>query len=187
MLTRVKKLQKGDTLIEVLFAVTVFSLVAVGALSIMNSGVATGQRALEISLVREQMDAQAEALRYVHDSYVAAYPNPVSGQPSGEWPKIIANQITQASAFGNCEPPSKAFIINTSTVKLESRSTITSNVQTYSQLRLAPAVVAEGLWVEAVKSDSLNKYVDFHIRACWDSLGLSVPMTLGTIVRLYEP
>lgn len=188
MLTKARKLQKGDTLIEALFAVTVFSLVAVGALSIMNSGVATGQRALEISLVREQMDAQAEVLRYVHDSYVAAYPNPISGQPSGEWPKIIAIANNQASTFGTCKVlPSKAFIINTSTVKLENRSTITTDVQTYSQLRLLPAVSAEGLWVEAVKSDSLNKYVDFHIRACWDSQGLSVPMTLGTIVRLYEP
>ena len=187
MLTKSSKSQKGDTLIEALFAITVFSLVAVGALSIMNSGIATGQRALEISLVREQMDAQAEVLRYVHDSYVAAYPNPVSGQPSGEWTKIIANQITQASTFGNCTPPSSAFVINTSTVKLENRSVVTSNVQTYSRLRLLPAVSSEGLWVEAIKSDNLNKYVDFHIRACWDSLGLSAPMTLGTIVRLYEP
>jgi len=187
MLVKDKNMQKGDTLIEALFAITVFSLVAVGAISIMNSGVATGQRALEISLVREQMDAQAETLRYIHDSYVAAYPNSVSGQPSGDWPKIIANQITQASTFGNCTPPSKAFVINPATVKVEARTTITSNVQTYSQLRLAPVFSSEGLWVEAVKSDSSNKYVDFHIRACWDSLGLSTPMTLGTIVRLYEP
>ena len=187
MLIGARSLQKGDTLIEVLFAVTVFSLVAVGALSIMNSSIATAQRALEISLVREQMDAQAEALRYIHDSYVAAYPNPTAGQPSGEWSKIIANQISQASTFGTCAPPNEAFIINTSTVKLENRSAITSNVQTYSQLRLLPVVSAEGLWVEAVKADNLNKYVDFQIRACWYSLGLSSPMTLGTIVRLYEP
>lgn len=189
MLVKARKLQTGDTLIEVLFAITVFSLVVVGALSIMNSGVATGQRALEISLVREQMDAQAETLRYIHDSYVAAYPSPIPGQPSGEWSNIIAKQANQASGFGACdeEPPSNAFIINTATVKLQNRSAITTNVQTYSQLRLGQAAPAEGLWVEAVKSDNLNKYVDFHIRACWDSLGLSVPMSLGTIVRLYEP
>ncbi len=187
MLAKFKRLQRGDTLIEVLFAVTVFSLVAVGALTIMNSSMETAQRSLEISLVREQMDAQAEAIRYIHDAYVAAYPNPVAGQTSGEWANIVANQVPQASTFGTCTPPSKAFIVNTDTVKVEARSAITSNVQTYAQLRLTPSVSSEGLWVEAVKSNNLNKYVDFHIRACWNSQGLTVPMTLGTIVRLYVP
>jgi prepilin-type N-terminal cleavage/methylation domain-containing protein len=74
--------QKGDTLIEVLFAVTVFSLVAVGSLSIMNQGTTVAQRSLETTLVRQEIDAQAETLRFVHDSYIAAYPNVVSGEPS---------------------------------------------------------------------------------------------------------
>jgi len=93
-----KIFQKGDTLIEVLFAVTVFSLVAVGALSIMNSSTAVAERALETTLVRNQIDAQAEVLRYIHDSYIATYPNPVSGQPSAEWSnKIITNEVTNAT------------------------------------------------------------------------------------------
>ena len=183
----IKKTQKGDTLIEVLFAVTVFSLVVVGALSIMNSSLATAQRSLEISLVRNQIDAQAEALRYIHDSYVATYPNPVAGQPSAEWSKIAVNEATTATTFGTCTPPANAFIVNTSNEKLEARSVITTNVQSYAQLRLTPSVSSEGLWVEAIKSNVNNKYVDFHIRACWYSQGLNVPMTLGTIVRLYEP
>ncbi len=184
----IRLFQRGDTLIEVLFAVTVFSLVTVGALSIMNSSTAMAERALETTLVRNQIDAQAEALRYIHDSYVAAYPNPVAGQPSAEWStNIVANEAPSASTFGNCTPPSNAFVINTNTEKVESRSVITSNVQTYAQLRLTPSVSSEGLWIEAVKASSTNKYVDFHIRACWSSQGLSTPMTLGTIVRLYEP
>ena len=55
---------KGDTLVEVILAVTVFSMVAVGTISIMNKGVAIAQHSLEISLVRQQIDAQAEMLRY---------------------------------------------------------------------------------------------------------------------------
>jgi prepilin-type N-terminal cleavage/methylation domain-containing protein len=182
-----KIFQKGDTLIEVLFAVTVFSLVVVGALSIMNSSTAVAERALETTLVRNQIDAQAEALRYIHDSYIATYPNPVAGQPSAEWStKITTNEATSASAFGTCTPPGNAFVVNTGTDKVESSSVITTDVQTYAQLRLNPTV-SEGLWVEAIKSNNTNKYIDFHIRACWYSQGLNVPMTLGTIVRLYEP
>ena len=65
--------QRGDTLIEVMFAFAIFALVAVGSLTIMNQGIAAAQRSLEITLVRAQMDAQAEAIRYIHQAYVAAY------------------------------------------------------------------------------------------------------------------
>jgi type II secretory pathway pseudopilin PulG len=66
--------ERGDTIIEVLFAVTVFAMVAVGAMTIMNQGTATAQRSLEVTLVRQQIDAQAEAIRYIHQAYVSAYP-----------------------------------------------------------------------------------------------------------------
>ena len=55
--------ERGDTIIEVLLAITVFSLVAVGAMTIMSQGTNTTQRSLEMSLVKQQIDAQAEALR----------------------------------------------------------------------------------------------------------------------------
>lgn len=199
MLARIRALQTGDTLIEVLFAVTVFSLVAVGSLSIMNQGTATAQRSLEITLVRQEIDAQAETLRFIHDSYIAAYPNIVVGTPAAQWTAIIAksNGITQASVFGTCLTtlPSSDFIINAKTATLETNPTIlTSSVPTYSQLRydtLMPTVLlkAEGIWVEAVRSVATNRTgsVDFHIRACWQSSNQTTPMTLGTIVRLYEP
>ena len=58
---------RGDTIVEVVFAVTIFSMVAVGAISIMNKGVAIAQQSLEITLVRQQIDSQAEMLRYIHD------------------------------------------------------------------------------------------------------------------------
>jgi len=198
MLANARFLQKGDTLIEVLFAVTVFSLVAVGSLSIMNQGTATAQRSLEITLVRQEIDAQAEALRFIHDSYIAAYPNAISGEASGEWSKIVANPVPQASAFGTCPQPlpTGAFIINTKTAKLEPNTKLTATVPTYSQLRYdtsAPTVLtnAEGIWVEAVRSavvpGNSSGSVDFHISACWQSSNQTTPMTLGTIVRLYEP
>ena len=58
---------RGDTIIEVLLAVTIFSLVAVGSMVLMNRGVAMAQQSLETTLVRQQIDAQAEMLRFVHD------------------------------------------------------------------------------------------------------------------------
>jgi len=195
------RLQRGDTLVEVLFAVAVFSLVAVGGMSVMNAGLSTVQRSLEMSLAREEMDSQAEVIRFMHDSYISAYPNIISGTPAYEWQRIINNQvIASASQLGNCTAPNKSFIVNTKTAKVDNTTPVSGSVPTYSQLRYSLAVPAttppsttstvasiEGLWVEAVKSNSSNKFIDFHIRACWDSAGSNVPVTLGTIVRLYEP
>ena len=211
---KTKKFERGDTLIEVLFAVTVFSLVAIGAISIMNQGTAAAQRSLEITLVRQQIDAQAETLRFLNASYVSAYSNGVTfaaDTPAGQWQQIrnyiLSRGNSDVSAFGTdggvCKstPPEGSFIMNTSGAKLEKLDGDKyKSAVTYSQVRYVDTgstkslADAEGIWIEGVVSKTFagdNQgnagYVDFHIRACWDSPGLAVPMTIGTIVRLYEP
>ena len=61
---------RGDTLIEVMFAVAVFGLGAVGAIALMNTGLASVQNSLETTMARQEIDAQAEALRFIHDAYL---------------------------------------------------------------------------------------------------------------------
>ena len=62
--------KKGDTLIEVLLAVGIFSMIAISVVAVMSGGTSEAQLALETTLTREEIDAQAEALRYIHDSYI---------------------------------------------------------------------------------------------------------------------
>ena len=62
--------KKGDTLIEVLLAVGIFSMIAISVVAIMSGGTSSAQTALETTLAREEIDAQAEALRYIHSSYI---------------------------------------------------------------------------------------------------------------------
>lgn len=213
MLNRIKsRFDRGDTLIEVLFAITIFSLVAVGSLSIMNQGTATSQRALEITLVRQEIDAQAEALRFLNSSFVSAYQSGATypaNTPAGQWQlmqtSIISTGMVSASPFGvdpvnNTCPtaPQGSFIINTNTATFIAPADGKLGLaQTFSQVRydnVGQVTMAEGVWIEAVRSatvagnDQSNAgYIDFNIRACWDSPGQSVPVTIGTIVRLYEP
>lgn len=63
------KTKRGDTLIEVLLAVAVFSIIAVSSVGIMNHGLNRTQAALETTMARAEIDSQAEALRFIHDSY----------------------------------------------------------------------------------------------------------------------
>lgn len=65
------KWKKGDTLIEVALAIGIFSLVAITVVSVVSASLTGAQSALETTVTREELDAQAEALRFIHDSYVS--------------------------------------------------------------------------------------------------------------------
>jgi len=87
-----------------------------------------------------------------------------------------------------------SFVFDTSKATMVSDSTIFKKPDTFSQLVYNGSRVltsSDGLWIEGVRTNPSSGanagYIDFHIRACWDTHGMSVPMNLGTIVRLYEP
>ena len=63
---------KGDTLIEVTIAVGIFSMIAVIIVSVVNGSASGAQVALETTLAREEIDAQAEALRFIQSSYISS-------------------------------------------------------------------------------------------------------------------
>lgn len=170
--------QRGDTIIEVLFATAALSLVIVISFAIMNRGLATAQLAVENTFVRQNIDGQAEALRYLRNAYVNS--SEPAGHIASEWGKINERLVSQASPFGNCEPSSQAFYLNTDTVAVQ---TDIQPAQTF-----AGAEFGQGLWVEAVQPNippGQPEYIDFHIRACWDPPSAGPTATTGTIVRLY--
>ena len=68
---RGKRFTHGDTLIEILFSVAIFGLVAISTVAAMNRGVSQAQSSLESSVARTEIEAQAEALRYINNAYAA--------------------------------------------------------------------------------------------------------------------
>ena len=66
-----KFVKRGDTIIEVTIAVSIFSLVSVISLQLMNRDIAILQGALEAEMARNEIDAQAEALRYIQNAYLS--------------------------------------------------------------------------------------------------------------------
>jgi type II secretory pathway pseudopilin PulG len=206
MLKFIRHSDQGDTLIEVLFAIAAFSLIAISSLAIMNQGANTAQRSLEITLVRQQLDAQAETLRYLNSSYVTVFRPGVaygSATPAAQWSDILnSGLVTNVSNFPDTSCPSKpipsSFILNTHTatfVPLNNTNGIFTPATTFSQVIYnGDQIKSDGVWIEAKRYTTTGypnqanaDYIDFYIRACWSSPGESTPATLGTIVRLYEP
>lgn len=199
----ISRKETGDTVVEVAIAFAVFSLLAVGASMIMNRGMTSAQESLETTLVRQQMDGQAETLRYLHQEYIAEYPN-ITSPVASTFRDILDNRATDADAspFGDVEcledipdlknpflvrPDSPEDIITKTNDKLQAISA--GGPAGYA---IREGDTSYGLWIEAVKGDDAAVgtgalFYDFHIRACWYGLTSDKPRTLGTIVRLYVP
>lgn len=189
---------RGDTIIEVLLAVTVFSLVAVTAIVVMNHGTSSAQRSLEVTQVKQQIDAQAEALRAAHQEDLASRSQ--TGKPSADWAGIAAlpDQGTIDVSGTTCPADfSNAFILNARTATLYNDTRIqtmdNASAPPYSKIVYQDKGMSNvisgvyGIWIE--KSTDANfspKAYDFRIRACWYGAGLAVPMQLETTVRLYD-
>lgn len=187
--------QRGDTIIEVLLAITVFSLVSVGAMTIMNQGTNAAQRALEITHVRQQIDAQAEALRALQQSAAAG--------DTTAWERVTGDSTRHyyADAEKATTCPSEntdiegSFILNPNTAAPVLNSTWFKNVNAsdslpYSQVRVVGAAIeSTGVWIERDfdEGDSLPDLYTFTVNACWKAAGISQPSKLETVVRLYDP
>lgn len=189
-----RKFNRGDTLVEVLLGVTIFSLVAVVALETMNRGMAIAQYSLETTLVRQQVDAQAEMLRYAHD------------MKNDTWKKLVDNNSVSVSVVNDNEGnlgvekcpddfSTKEFAL-AATPSLASKISILNNPGDYKSAETYARVDSDtkktyGISVRLVKpstatgSRDSNKY-DAYIKACWMPVGSKMPATIGTIVRLYD-
>lgn len=201
---------RGDTLVEVMFATAVAALLILLALTVMNRSLAQIQMAVETTFVRQAIDAEAETLRYIRDQY-SARATLDNARNTKIWQDIVRDHLqTSATAFGRCQPSvtgdplngggegsTKAFYIKGTTSSDPDGDAVgVDNLTLYSVGSLSRsatyAQVGRGIWVEAVKgggvAGSETKYIDFHVRACWDPpFSSDTKATLGTIVRLqYE-
>lgn len=91
--------RKGDTLVEVVLALSIFATLAVMAIHTMNSGMYQAERSVEITMARNQIDAQAEAIRFIQNNYVAEREYPANKQQfSRLWKEIVEKYtVTQAN------------------------------------------------------------------------------------------
>ncbi len=248
-----KSFKKGDTLIEVTFAIAAFALVSILTINVMNSGLNKAQAALELTQVRNEMNAQAEAIRFIHNSFTlerersreedqqyrnlwmllsrqkngTLSPDAVVNDPE-DIPKLAVNRSCQEIYDGMDDGIYRAFLINTRLIDPSQSSDLRKTIITTksSPDRFIPTTLnarvvyglnsssdrnsdeelaedgfyqeiasAEGIFIVAARDETDNarsmsstpEFFDYHIRACWVAPGDTVPTTIGTIMRLYNP
>lgn len=175
--------QPGDTIIEVVVAITVFSLVAVGSITVMNNGLMMAQRSLEITLVRQQIDAQAEMLRYIHDRSRESETSPYRGLWTSITPTAAPRQLMSYSECPEGRLSSESIAL---TPREGGGIAIVDQYVTPVTYARVVSGQSQGISIQLARVSGGSVY-DAYIQACWYAPGLSRPMTLGTIVRLYDP
>lgn len=182
---------RGDTLVEVIVSIAVFSLVTVGLFSIMQRGTAGATGAMERSQVRMIMNTQAEYLAYLRDQYNTARMNSTSiavDSPAGQWVRIRDNvSATPAPATNSCTTTAPA-----SSFYIKRTSGVFDIVTGTPTMPTGMPNAGDGMWIQKVDPEGYasgalkQRYHDFYILSCWNVVGTTTQY-LSTIVRLYEP
>jgi hypothetical protein len=182
---------RGDTVVELVLAFAIFSLAAVTTVLILNKGVAISQRSLEQSLVRQQVDGQAEIIRYLRDT------------ASPRWADLKGLVTTKPLGLTNAKCPTvdvistggaNGFIVVPDATDVAGFRVMRASTTTYQLAQVFAKIdfvkkKSDGMWVQIVKAEDGGSGVDaydFYVHGCWDAPGLDVPMSVGTIVRLYD-
>jgi type II secretory pathway pseudopilin PulG len=116
------KTKKGDTIVEVCIAISIFAMTSILAITVMNVGMNKVQANLELIMARNEIDAQAEALRFVHNEVIRENRND-TGTYTQIWKKITSAANPSENSIGeynvaNCSNiydtnwPNNIFAIN---------------------------------------------------------------------------
>ncbi len=187
-----RRFESGDTIIEVVLAFAIFSAAAMGTITLINSGLATTQRNLETTLVRQQIDTQAEQLRYLRDTGDPAWSSIINPAALVATPLGLDDSCREASGIDQgfyVRPAIAADPANTTYTRQAITSSTLATPTTYAKIDYSTgASQSQGIWIQATRAQQNGAVAayDFYIHACWDSYGMDQPVTLGTIVRIYE-
>lgn len=161
---KLSRLKSGDTLIEVTLAVGIFSMVAVAVVSVINSNLSNAQVDLETTVAREQIDAQAEALRFIQNAHITNMNNDKTSVYDTLWNNYITKNAVTQSTFSSKYNPTpktcseiydgrltslKAFVLNinkmgsgnASDIYVSADTSISKNGPTFSAAATYPRLV----------------------------------------------
>ncbi|HEX6462362.1 MAG TPA: prepilin-type N-terminal cleavage/methylation domain-containing protein [Candidatus Saccharimonadales bacterium] len=181
--------QRGDTLIEVLLAMVVLSIVIVGSSLIINVGLRNAINAVEHTQVRNVIAGQGETLRYLRDTAQIKKSGPIFET----WQDIQASYANNnpSGDVESCVPAAgkQAFYLETTFTSSSQPPSITPRAYSTGNTPETFATPGRGMWIEAVRPSGLNPssppYIDFYIRACWGGLGTDIAQQSNSVVRLY--
>lgn len=193
--------QRGDTLIEVLLAITVLATVISVSYAVMSRGFSESQIAYERTATQALMNGQSAMLRDAQERYIASRSNSSSPlRDKTDWETIISSTYMTTATTGIQEStettcsttPTKAFYFRTDPASINDGFGTpapygSSSFSNDSKPSTAGAT-GKGLRIEGLKFENAGgiPYYNFYIKACWLTPYGGSKQEMRTIVRLYE-
>ncbi len=178
--------ESGDTLVEVLIAITILGAAAVAGLGIMNFGFGAILNSIERTQVQASINSQLSLLQYARDAYVQAG-RPATPAEGGAkiWQDIMLNMTTANYSKDVCKSDASP---NTNTGRkpfyIKENGTDQVPLTTFPAANGVPTL-GNGLWVEAVRPSASTNYIDFYVKACWQPVAGSTNQESRSVMRLY--
>ena len=179
-----KRNQRGDTLIEVLIAITVLGTIVAGCMAVMNRSLVSILNSAERTASRSDINTQTDLLNYVYRSDKTTWNKIMdiayAGAADGSAPNNVKDVCTlNAGSRSSGTKRAGSFYLQPT---LDAEGGISSvalvenlNADTHGMNKTQRAVTGQGLWVDAIhypqSTTNQRSYVDFYIKACWTPLG----------------
>ncbi len=161
----------GDTLVEVMLATAILSLVLAGAFTISNRATRINQTASERTQVSNLMQREAELIRALKDTGEAALWTAVDSRNNGSENSSFCDGSGSNPRVGAFYVQDDLTIADIST---DSNGNVQDNIPTDFF----------DIWVEAVNSSAPVTYTDFFVYGCWDAIGGEGFQRSGLVMRL---
>ncbi len=161
MIKRIKLTNYGDTIIEVMLAMSLLTMILASAWSLTTRVTAISQASIKRTDMVNQLKAQAEML--------------ISAQSAGKLSSFATSTLPFATSA-----PSSLFNECSQNLWADGASQPAGNSRHFQLDTSGNVTQASGadnvdntskLWVVAVQPTSTSGYVDFYIRGCWQVSG----------------
>lgn len=170
----------GDTLVEVLLATAVLSVVMAGAFTLTNKATRLSQTADERTQVSNLMQAQVELIKAKH-----------SISSDDFWAELDSgfNTASENTDFCDLKPDPKGEPFQVKTVPVGTENELHLEKVTVDSTTGEITSDFEDLynvWVEAVDTTAGGSpiFTDFFVYACWEGIGDETLQRSGLIMRL---
>ena len=167
---KISRRQAGDTLVEVLLATVILSIVLSGAYTLSNRATRINQQAFERTQITNLLQQQAELARSARDSY---NPQSPATQP---WDGIVGRAQGNVADLGTaCNDLST--LSRSGAFHIEPNLSTSNGIDVINLFRV---------WTE-VERGTDSEYWDVHVYGCWEAVG-NVPNNFTSLViRLADP
>lgn len=182
--------QRGDTIVEVLLASAVLSLVLAGVFTLSNRATRLNQTAYERTVVSNLMQREVELIKAssLQDGTTKFWENfsgtssrLVGSENTNFCDKITgSNSISQAFYMTDPVPPPTPA---DAPIPIKTEPIV---IDTITQAMTDATADIFDIWVEAVGASS-DPQVDFFVYACWEGIGGEAMQSSGLVLRLARP